>query len=148
MKRAIRKGPASRGVEAGVADQGGGDGFGRDFVAAINQARARGFLAGFIDVEQHLAGDRVEGADNVRFGEHAGEFLGAGIRVGDYQRGVVFVHGEGAGQDHFAGEIAGLIEHVTRLGAVNCQENRIRVLGGLAGGARAGVGLRLARKGF
>jgi hypothetical protein len=47
--------------------------------------------------------------------------------VGDGQCGVVGVHRERAGDDHFAGEIAGLLQYVVNSRPVHGKQQRIRL---------------------
>jgi len=65
-------------------------------------------------------------------------------RVGDSQRGVVRVHRERARENHFADEIASLLQHGVDVRPVHGQQQRIRMQSGLTRCASPRVPLRLS----
>ena len=66
--------------------------------------------------------------------------------VGNGQRGVVRVHRKRARDDHCAGEVAGLLQHVVDSRPVHGQQQHIRIQGGLTRRARPRVSPRLSSK--
>src|SRR5438094_860215 len=105
--------PSVQGFKPDITNQSRRDVFRVLVVPAVQQGRtaARPSLRAE-HVEQDLARDGAECGDDVGLANFPSQRLRTRRRVSDNELGVVRIHRERATDDHLAGEIAGLLQHV------------------------------------
>src|SRR5207247_9986610 len=90
-------------------------------------------------LEQDLTRDGAECRDDVGLADLSRQRLCTRRRVGHGERRVAGVHRERAGYDHFAGEVAGLLQYGCDSRPVDRQQQRVRIQGRLARGTSTGM---------
>src|ERR1700694_3831591 len=98
-------------IEAGIADQPGGDFLCAGIVAAIDQT-GFGFAARLEDAEQDLARHGIERADDASLANLPRKLLCARGFQPDDEVGVVIVHWQRTADDHLVRQIPGLFHHI------------------------------------
>src|SRR5687768_11295894 len=134
------------GLEADVANQLGHDLLRLLVVAAVEEARRLPAVARVGYGEQDLTRNAPEGGDHGGAASLPGKLLRTGRPMRDDELRILVVHGEGAGNDDLARDVASLLQDVVHAIPVHREQEHVGIPHGFARRSGTGTHAGLARE--